>query len=158
MHGYGKNIKQCNIWYDNHYCFDKICTSMTFFTSIIEIWESTRSTNGCETCLNTDLKLEHYSVKHSSRITSCLLARVWVVLDWVANLNVGLNCHTNQSACATAMKNNTFVEANAMNISKKFQLYSFWGVDYLFIFSKFSLLVAMTTNQIARFGQTVYVL
>ena len=46
---------------------------MTFFPSVLEIWESTPVSNGCETCLNTDLKLEHYSVKHSSSITSRLL-------------------------------------------------------------------------------------
>ena len=34
-----------------------------------------------------------------------------------------LSCHSNQSAHATAIINNTFVEANAMNISAKFQLY-----------------------------------
>ena len=34
------------------------------------------------------------------------------------------SCHSNQSAHATAIKNNTFVEANAMSISAKFQLYS----------------------------------
>ena len=35
-----------------------------------------------------------------------------------------LSCHSNQSAHATAIKkNNTFVEANAMNISAKIQLY-----------------------------------
>ena len=39
-----------------------------------------------------------------------------------------LSCHSNLSN-----KNNVFVEANATNISKKFQLYrpySFWGVDF----------------------------
>ena len=47
-----------------------------------------------------------------------------------------LSCHSNQSVYATAVNNNDFVEANAMNISAKFQLYppySFWGVDF-FIF------------------------
>ena len=34
-----------------------------------------------------------------------------------------LSCHSNQSAYATAINNNTLVEANAMNISAKFQLY-----------------------------------
>ena len=42
----------------------------------LESCESTPVSNGCETCLNTDLKLEHYSVEHSSSITSRLLARV----------------------------------------------------------------------------------
>ena len=34
-----------------------------------------------------------------------------------------LSCHSNQSAFAIALKNNIFVEANAMNISAKFQLH-----------------------------------
>ena len=33
-----------------------------------------------------------------------------------------LSCHSNQSVYATAIKNNILVEANAMNISAKFQL------------------------------------
>ena len=32
-------------------------------------------------------------------------------------------CHSNQSAYATAIKNNIFAEANAMNISATFQLH-----------------------------------
>ena len=40
---------------------------MTFFPA--SVFES----NGCETCLNTDLKFEHYSVR-----------------VWIANLNMGL--------------------------------------------------------------------
>ena len=70
------------------------------------------------------------------------------------------NCCSNQSAYATAIKNNIFVEANAMNISAKFQLhppYSFWGVDFLKHFLQIGLSVAMTINQIERFGQKVYV-
>ena len=47
--------------------------------------------------------------------------------------------HSNQSASATTMKN---IQANAMNISAKFQL------DPTFTFS-----VAMATNQIQQFGQ-----
>ena len=57
-----------------------------------------------------------------------------------------------------AKKPNSFVEAHAMNISVKFQLYplySFW-VDFEIIIQKFSLLVAMTTNQIESFGHKVY--
>ena len=34
-----------------------------------------------------------------------------------------LSCHSNQSAYAKAIKNKIFVEANAVNISAKFQLY-----------------------------------
>ena len=49
-----------------------------------------------------------------------------------------LSCHSNQNIHATARKKNHFVEANAMNISAKFQLYpqySFWGVDFLIFFA-----------------------
>ena len=52
-----------------------------------------------------------------------------------------LSCHSNQSAYATAIKNNIIVEANAMNISAKFQLhppYSFWGVDFLIFFANWA--------------------
>ena len=41
-----------------------------------------------------------------------------------------LHCHSNQSAWATAIKNNIFVEANVTNMYSKFQLhppYDFWG-------------------------------
>ena len=34
-----------------------------------------------------------------------------------------LSCHSNQNMYATARENNYFVEANAINISAKFQLY-----------------------------------
>ena len=34
------------------------------------------------------------------------------------------SCHSNQSAYATAIENNNFVEANAMTILSKFQLHS----------------------------------
>ena len=34
-----------------------------------------------------------------------------------------LSYHSNKSAYATAIKNNSIVEANAMNISAKFQIY-----------------------------------
>ena len=66
-----------------------------------------------------------------------------------------LSCHSNQSAWVTPIKNIFFVEANAMNNSAKFQLYppyGFSGVDFLIFFRKFSLFVAMDTNQIERFG------
>ena len=47
-----------------------------------------------------------------------------------------------------------------MNISAKFQLhstYGFWGDGFLFYFHKFSVSVAMATNQIKWFGQNSYV-
>ena len=59
-----------------------------------------------------------------------------------------LSCHSNESKWATAIK--TFVEANVMNISAKFQLhapYGFWGDDFLIFFCKFILSVVMATNQ-----------
>ena len=64
-----------------------------------------------------------------------------------------LSCHNNQSAWATAIKSNLFVEAIVRNNSAKFQLYlpnSFWGVDFWIFFLKFCLLVAMVTNQIKK--------
>ena len=42
-----------------------------------------------------------------------------------------LSCHSKQSAYATAIKNNIFVEANAMNISAKFQLYPIYSFEEL---------------------------
>ena len=57
------------------------------------------------------------------------------------------------------MKNTPFVEANVMNISAKFQLhppYGFRGDD--FFSHKYSLSVAMATNQIQQFEQNLYVL
>ena len=70
-----------------------------------------------------------------------------------------LSCHSNKSTWATAIKNIIFVEANVINISAKFQLhptYGFWGDDFEYFFHKFSLSVAMTTNQIQQFGQNSY--
>ena len=72
-----------------------------------------------------------------------------------------LSCHSNQSAWATAMKNDSFVEVIVRNNSAKFQLYdpsSFWGDDFLIFFLKFCLLVAMVTYQIKRLQQKRYVL
>ena len=54
-------------------------------------------------------------------------------------------------------KNTSYVEPNVMNISAKFQLhppYGFWD-DFWIFFRKFSLSVAMATNQIQRFGQNL---
>ena len=46
-----------------------------------------------------------------------------------------LSCHSIQSANAKAIKNNIFVEASAMNISAKFQVYpllqSFRFIPYI---------------------------
>ena len=51
---------------------------------------------------------------------------VCFVEDHSRNISVKLS--------ATALKNNIFIEANIINNSAKFQLYSpysFWGVDFL---------------------------
>ena len=56
-------------------------------------------------------------------------------------------------------KNIINVEANFMNMYAKLQLhppYGFWGEDFLIFFRKFTLYVAMATNQIQRFGQNSY--
>ena len=56
-------------------------------------------------------------------------------------------------------KNTIYVEANVMNMYAKFQLqtpYGFWGEDFWIFFLKFTLYVAMATNQIQRFGQKSY--
>ena len=46
-----------------------------------------------------------------------------------------------------------------MNMYAKFQLhppYGFWGEDFWIILRKFTIYVAMETNQIQRFGQNSY--
>ena len=52
-------------------------------------------------------------------------------------------------------KNTTFVKANVVNISAKFQLHSSLTEEMIFeyLFCKFSLSVTMATNQIQRIGQ-----
>ena len=55
--------------------------------------------------------------------------------------------------------NKKHVETNVMDMYAKFQLhplYGFWGEDVLIIFRKFTLYVAMATNQIRRFGKYSY--
>ena len=55
-----------------------------------------------------------------------------------------LSCHSNQSAWASAIKNDIFVEANVMNMSTKFQLhtpYDFWVEDFLIFVRKFTLML-----------------
>ena len=68
------------------------------------------------------------------------------------------SCHSDESTRETSTRNATFVEANVMNVSTKFQLhphYGFWD-DFLICFRKFSCSVAMATNQIQRFGQNSF--
>ena len=54
-------------------------------------------------------------------------------------------------------KKQSFLEAHAMHISAKFQLDPHIASEEKNIFSEIYLLVAMTINQIERFGQKVYV-
>ena len=71
-----------------------------------------------------------------------------------------LSCHNNESTWAKSIINTSFVEAHIMNVSTKFQLhplYGFKGEDFWIFFFKFSLLVAMATNQIHRFGQNSFI-
>ena len=70
-----------------------------------------------------------------------------------------LSCHNNKTTWATTIKNIIYVATNVMNMYDKFKLhspYGFWGEDFLIIFRKFSLNVAMATNQIQRSGQNSY--
>ena len=70
-----------------------------------------------------------------------------------------LSCHSNETTWATTLKNIIYVETNVMNMYAKFQLhppYGFWEEDFWIIFQKFTLYVAMATNQIQRFGQNSY--
>ena len=56
-------------------------------------------------------------------------------------------------------KNIIYVEANVMNMYAMFQFhppYGFWGEDFWIFFWKFTLYVAMATNQNQRFGQNSY--
>ena len=56
-------------------------------------------------------------------------------------------------------KNIIYVETNVMNMYSKFQLhppYGFYGEDFLIIFRKFTVYVAMVTNQIQPFGQNSF--
>ena len=57
-----------------------------------------------------------------------------------------------------AIKGNIFVEANVMNMYAKFQLHPHMISEekFLIFFGKFTLHVAMATNQIQRFGQNSY--
>ena len=70
-----------------------------------------------------------------------------------------LSFHSNESTWAMTIKNIIYVEANVMNMYAKLQLhppYSFWKEDFWIFFRKFTLYVAMATNQIQRFGQNSY--
>ena len=67
-----------------------------------------------------------------------------------------LSCHSNETTWATTITNIIYEGTNVMNMYAKFQLhppYGFWEEDFLIIFQKFTLDVAMATNQIQLFGQ-----
>ena len=64
-----------------------------------------------------------------------------------------------QKYMSNGTKKHNFVEADVVNISVKFQHhphYDFWD-DFLIFLCKFSLSVAMATNQIQPFGQKWWV-
>ena len=57
------------------------------------------------------------------------------------------------------MKNIIYVEANVMNMYANFKFHPFTASEekiFLIFFWKFSLYIAMATNQIQRFGQNSY--
>ena len=70
-----------------------------------------------------------------------------------------LSCHSNESTWATTIKNIIYVEANVMNIYAKFSFIPLMASEkkiFEYFFQKFSLSVAMATNQNQRFGQNSY--
>ena len=70
-----------------------------------------------------------------------------------------LNFQSNESTWAMTIKNILYVETNVMNMYAKFQFhfpYSFWGEDVWIYIKKFTLYVAMETNQIQRFLKNLY--
>ena len=67
-----------------------------------------------------------------------------------------ISYHSNKSTWVTTIKNIIYVEANVMNMYAKFQLhpsYGSWEEDFWIFFQKFTLYIAMATNQIQQFGQ-----
>ena len=74
------------------------------FLSLVEDYSTNNFKNFCQNiCNKTAIKANFHFSHYKSMET--------------------LSGHSNQSAYATAIKNNRFVEANAMNISAKSQLY-----------------------------------
>ena len=73
-----------------------------------------------------------------------------------ANFHFSHYNSSNESTWAMTIKNIIYVEAIVMNMYAKFQLHPFWGEDFWIFFRKFTLYVAMATNQIQRFGQNSY--
>ena len=93
----------------------------------------------------------------------------WQNLEINANFHIShyksmgtLSCHSNKMTQATVIKNTGYVRANVMNISKIYKISissPLWLLRRRFfniVFRKFSLSVAMTTNQNQRFGQNSY--
>ena len=70
-----------------------------------------------------------------------------------------LSFQSNESTWAMTIKNILYVETNVMNMYAKFQFhssYGFWGEDFWIYIQKFTLYVAMETNQIQRFRKNLY--
>ena len=72
-----------------------------------------------------------------------------------------LSCHSNETTCATAIKNILYVEDDNTNIYAKFRLhfpYKFFEkkISEYFFFKNLTFLAAMATNQNQRFGQNSY--
>ena len=61
-----------------------------------------------------------------------------------------LSCHSNKSTWAMTIKNTIYVEANVMNMYAKFQLTASGEKIFEHFFRKFTLHVAMASNQIQR--------
>ena len=69
------------------------------------------------------------------------------------------SCHSNESTLATTIQNIIYVEANVMNIYERFSFIPLMASEKKTFDSfprKFSLSVAMATNQNQRFGQNSY--
>ena len=70
-----------------------------------------------------------------------------------------LSCHSNETMCATAIKNIIYIEAKNTNIYAKFQLHPLMASEkkiFEYLFWKFSLSDAMATNKNQGFGQNSY--
>ena len=80
--------------------------------------------------------------------------------DPVPNFHFSHQKSVERKYMSNGNKNTTFVEANAINISAKFQLYrpyGFLGVDLLFfVVENLAILATTATSQIQRIGQMIY--
>ena len=67
-----------------------------------------------------------------------------------------LSCHSNENTWATAIKNTIYGEANIINIMQSFSFISLMASEkkiFEYLFQKFSLSIAMATNQNQGFWQ-----